>query len=41
MTEQRELTCHECGKTWTHTGSEPHGTCPNCGEEVPEENIGP
>ena len=39
--EQIELTCHECGKTWTHTGAADFGTCPDCGESVPVENLGP
>ena len=36
-----ELTCHECGKTWTYTGSDEHAACPNCETEVPVEGIGP
>ena len=36
-----ELNCHECGKTWTYTGSEEHAPCPNCETEVPVEGIGP
>ena len=36
-----ELTCHECGATWTYTGSDEHATCPNCETEVPVEGIGP
>ncbi|SDJ91170.1 hypothetical protein [Natronorubrum texcoconense] len=36
-----ELNCHECGKTWTYTGSEEHAACPNCETEVPVEGIGP
>ncbi|WP_436347715.1 hypothetical protein [Natronorubrum sp. FCH18a] len=36
-----ELECHECGKTWTYTGSEEHAACPNCETEVPVEGIGP
>lgn len=36
-----ELTCHDCGKTWTHAGSDEHATCPNCETEVPLEGIGP
>ena len=41
MADQRELTCHECGTTWTYTGPDEYGTCPNCGEDVPVESIGP
>ena len=36
-----ELTCHECGKTWTYTGGDEHAACPNCETEVPVEGIGP
>ncbi|QSW98365.1 hypothetical protein [Haloterrigena alkaliphila] len=36
-----ELTCHECGKTWTYTGGDEHASCPNCETEVPVEGIGP
>lgn len=36
-----ELTCHDCGKTWTYTGDEEHTSCPNCETEVPIEGIGP
>ncbi|WP_440769631.1 hypothetical protein [Natronorubrum sp. DTA28] len=36
-----ELDCHECGKTWTYTGSEEHAACPNCETEVPVAGIGP
>ncbi|NUB91280.1 hypothetical protein HT576_09635 [Haloterrigena sp. SYSU A121-1] len=36
-----ELTCHDCGETWTYTGSDEHAACPNCGTEVPVEGIGP
>ncbi|WP_440765828.1 hypothetical protein [Natronorubrum sp. DTA7] len=36
-----ELDCHECGKTWTYTGSKEHAACPNCETEVPVEGIGP
>ena len=36
-----ELDCHECGKTWTYTGSNEHAACPNCETEVPVEGIGP
>ena len=36
-----ELTCHECGTTWTYTGSDEHAACPNCETEVPVEGIGP
>lgn len=36
-----ELTCQECGKTWTYTGSNEHAPCPNCETEVPVEGIGP
>ncbi|WP_226481697.1 hypothetical protein [Natrinema amylolyticum] len=39
--ESIELTCHECGKTWTYTGSDEHASCPNCETEVPVEGIGP
>lgn len=41
LPEQVELTCHECGKTWAHTGSDEHASCPNCETEVPVEGIGP
>ena len=36
-----ELTCHDCGKTWTYTGDDEHAACPNCETEVPVEGIGP
>ncbi|MDS0474014.1 hypothetical protein [Natrinema sp. 1APR25-10V2] len=39
--ETVELTCHECGKTWTYTGGDEHASCPNCETEVPVEGIGP
>lgn len=39
--ESVELTCHECGKTWTYTGSDEHASCPDCETEVPVEGIGP
>ena len=35
------LTCQECGKEWTYTGSDEHASCPNCETEVPVEGIGP
>jgi hypothetical protein len=36
-----EITCHECGKTWQHTGSGDRATCPNCETTTPVEGIGP
>lgn len=36
-----EVTCHECGKTWQHTGSADRATCPNCESTTPVEGIGP
>ncbi|NHN47588.1 hypothetical protein G9464_08265 [Halostella sp. JP-L12] len=36
-----EVTCHECGKTWQHTGSADRATCPNCETTTPVEGIGP
>ncbi|QLK25570.1 hypothetical protein HYG81_16025 [Natrinema zhouii] len=39
--ESVELTCHECGKSWTYTGSDEYASCPNCEAAVPLEGIGP
>ena len=41
MPDPVEVTCHECGKTWQHTGSGDKATCPNCEATTPVEGIGP